>query len=445
MNSLYKTVQQRFSNYWTPLLASLAIVSLIAIAPASSVPLSATGNLPPAGPLFSTVAQEDEPGDGDEEQPEERGIVGLVEVVVARADIPIGERFRPELVEIEQRPSNNVAVRAGVTFNEVELIVGQIAKTHISEGQAILAPMVALSSTDLAGFGSDLSLFVDRQDVAVAFPISSLSGTSFAMRPGDFIDVLMSFNLIELDVEFQTALPNRLERVDEEALRNGAPFLFPATVRGRLEVIPELGNAIVQITPQGLTIGEQFLANGDGLDGSEEAPDRDTSFSASELNDLQIPRRVTQLTVQQAEVLWVGTWDRPYLGVNAPSGSLFANELTGGRSTTLNRSDILADVVILSLPVQDALVLKWALEEPGADVDLALRSQGDNAVYFTTSVSLPQLVEQAGLSIPEPGQFDLQPRLDGSDIPRLPAVSPEDTKKDDDNQGGNNGNDGTDN
>lgn len=408
--------------------------------------LALNSSLPPNDINFAVSAQEDGEGgdeEGEEAPTQERGVVALVEVVVASVDIPAGERIRSELLTTESRPSDNVAIRAGVTYGEPDLLIGQIAKTDIDEGQAILRPMIALSSTDLPNIGSDLSLFVDRQRVAVAFPISRYSGVSYAMRPGDFVDVLMSFNMVELDLEFQTALPNLLELVDEAALESGQPFLFPATSRGRLEVISELNNTIVQITPQQTFQTEEVATGGENQQASDDV--------AVITETQQRPRRVTQLTVQQAEVLWVGTWEDPYLGVPIPIEPT-VNLLDEGEGGLLSgdgeeaaapqplisdptifdqyRSSIQPDVVILSMPVQDALVLKWALEEPGSDIDLVLRSQGDNALYFTTSVSLPQLVEQAGLSIPEPSQFDLHPRIDGSSIPRLPAVNPEENVSD---------------
>lgn len=392
------------------------LASVLALFPGNGV--NAPANLPPSDPLFSVVAQEDG-GDqaqqeGDETPTEPDRIIGLVDVVVAQADIPVGERLRPELLTVERRPSDNIAVRVGVTYSDIALLDGQIAKIDISEGQAVLAPMIALSSTDLANIGSDLALFVDRSKVAVAFPISRYSGASYGMRPGDFVDVLMSFNMIELDIEFQTALPNKLERVDEAALDEGLPFLFPSTSSGRLEVIPELNNTIVSITPKGLTTTPAPMDGTAGTAAGDATAAPVTTSDGFEL--LQRPRRVTQLTLQQVEVLWVGTWDDPDLSA-----------VSGTNPVPLpQRGELRPDVVILSLPVQDALVLKWALEEPGADIDLALRSQGDNALYFTTSVSLPQLVEQAGLSIPEPAQFDLQPRIDGTGIPRLSPRSQED-------------------
>jgi hypothetical protein len=80
-------------------------------------------------------------------------------------------------------------------------------------------------------------------------------------------------------------------------------------------------------------------------------------------------------------------------------------------------------MVILSMTSQDALALKWALER-GVDIDLALRAQGDNTVFFTTSVSLPQIVNEGGLAVPPESDFDLHPRLEEIIIPVLPDEAP---------------------
>jgi hypothetical protein len=87
------------------------------------------------------------------------------------------------------------------------------------------------------------------------------------------------------------------------------------------------------------------------------------------------------------------------------------------------RSETQPDVVILSMLAQDALALKWALET-GINVDLALRAQGDNSVFTTTSVSLPQIFEQGFMVAPEPSEVGLQPRVDAVPTPGLPPSPP---------------------
>ena len=328
--------------------------------------------------------------------------INYVDVVVARARIPIGTRISADLVQITQRPETNIAVLAGVTFAETDQLVGQIARTHISEGQEILSPMLAVSATALTALGSDLSLYVDEGRVAVAFPIYPFSGLAYALRPGDKVDVMMSLSLIEIDPEFRSALPNLTQRVDQEALLEGRAFLFSPTTQGRLELIPTV-NLVAEIAPGG------------GQEGTQRA------------------RQVTQLTIQQAEVVWVGTWNNqgtvPDLTPPGPAPTPSAGE-TGAtvattNETTRQRLELRPDVVILSMPAQDALALKLA-QETGINIDLALRSQGDNTFFATTGVSLPERVELGGLTIPEPGEYDLEERFDEAPVPFLPPAPPRD-------------------
>jgi Flp pilus assembly protein CpaB len=321
--------------------------------------------------------------------------VRFVPVVVAIVDLPVGERIREELVRVENRPDDNVAVVAGVTFDSTDLVVGQILKTKVSTGQEIIRPMLALNPTDLVTMGSDLALYVDQGRISVAVPIDRYSGAAYAMRPGDLVDVLMSLKLVQLDPDFQTARPNVWIRIFEPGLLNGTEFLFGRSSEGRLEFIPELGSPAV--------VGPT-------------------------LDDTQVPRRVTQLTIQQAEVIWMGSWLDPTNGlVQAFSADavLTVDEAQDPEAPapvpTPQTVQLTPDIVILSMTVQDALALKLAFET-GVEIHLALRSQGDNSVFITLGVSLPQIVDQGILAIPEPSEFGLEPRLDLVPTPGVPDI-----------------------
>jgi len=359
------------------------------------------------GPLDSVLPGSDEPVEqAVESAPQEPGQppptptpeVQFVPVVVAVTDLPVGERIRSDLIVLENRPETNVAVVAGVTFSDPDQVEGQILKTAVSEGQEILRPMLALNPSDIASMGSDLSLYIDQGEVAVAFPINQFSGAAYAMRPGDLVDAFMTMRMVDLDPEFQTELPNIVERVDEAALQDGSAFLFPETKDGRLELIPNL-NSVALIAP------------GEGKE--------------------PIPRRVSQLTLQQMEVIWVGTWREPRLSMgqefdaDAIHDSLAVPTAVPGDALPSEdpRAEDRPDVIILSMSSQDALALKWALES-GTDIDLVLRAQGDNSVFTTTSVSLPQAFEQGVLAAPESSEVGLQPRIDVVPTPGVPVNPP---------------------
>src|SRR5690606_18161029 len=88
-------------------------------------------------------------------QPTATPTVNYVSVVVARVDLPVGQRITPDLLLVERRPATNIAVQAGVTFENIDELVGQIVRVKVSRGQEILRPMLALNTTDLSAFGSD--------------------------------------------------------------------------------------------------------------------------------------------------------------------------------------------------------------------------------------------------------------------------------------------------
>lgn len=334
------------------------------------------------------------------------------DVVVAVVDLPVGVVITEEVLQVRSWPDNNVAVVGNYVFNNLEDVVGMITRTEIDAGQAILDSMVALTPSDLLSMGSDLALYVNNGNVAVAFPIDRFSGAAYAMRPGDRVDVLMSLQFINIDQEFASALPNLVARVNEAALEEGVSFLLPEYAEGRLELVPGL-NLVGMIGPRGQ---QEWL----GADPNDRPL-------------LQIPRRTTQLTIQQANVVWVGTWQDPreVEAANIAAQEAAVAQQQAGASLAvptpqpvLQRTERQPDIVILSMPAQDALVLKWALDR-GLDVDLVLRAQNDTSVFTTVSVTLPQLVEQSGFTIPERTEEDLSPRADEVEPPSVPSTPPE--------------------
>lgn len=382
------------------LVAALAVILIIATQ-TDGGPLA--GLLPGGNGEVEETPVPEEPG---APPPTATPSIRLVPVVVARTELPVGQLLTNEVLEVEMRPNDNVALQGGYTFSEPEEVIGRIVKIGIAEGQAILEPMLAANPTDIGALGSDLALYVPTGEVAVAFPINQLSGAAYAMRPGDAVDVLMSLRIVEIDPEFRSILPNLTARVIESRLLAGQEFLFLEVAQGRLEFIPGI-NQVAEIVPREAGEGEEFV---------------------EEIGE-QIPQRVTQLVIQQAEVLWVGTWQDPEEQRRAQEATRTAEVATAQAAGVepppamtpdpFGRQGI-PDIVVLSMPAQDALVLEWARLR-GIDIDLALRAPGDNSVFVTTSVSLPQIIDQGALAIPPQSDIDLAPR---ADVVTPPALTP---------------------
>ncbi|MCP4356648.1 MAG: hypothetical protein GY796_01360 [Chloroflexi bacterium] len=324
------------------------------------------------------------------------------QVVVAKVRLPVGEILTTDILEVEMRPLTNVALQGGYTFTDTKQLVGRIVKVEVSRGQELLSPMIAFNPTDIAAFGSDLALYVPTGKVAVALPIDRFNAASLAMRPGDKVDVVMTLRTVEIDPDFRSALPNLVERVIQSALLNGQAFLFPPVDEGRLEFVPELGQvaAIVPGAHGGIVSQDWPIGN-------------------------PVPKRVTQMTIQQAEVLYVGQWIDPRRLEREQEAAQVAIEATqaaaveGGEPVIIatptpipSRLNSNPGMVIISISAQDALALKYARERE-VKLDLVLRSPGDQTEFVTTSVSLPQIIDQGGLAIPESADVDLfNPEID---------------------------------
>ena len=389
----------------------LLILVLILVGALALVLLGNSGTGPLAG-FFNRDEGDGEvteqPGEEDTSEPllpPPTATPGLENVVVAKANIPVGTMLTEDLLVVQRWPRTNIALQGGYTFTDTARLVGRIAKVDVSRGQSLLSPMLALNPTDIASFGSDLALYVPFGEVAVAFPVDRFNGAALAMRPGDMVDLMMTLRIVSIDPQFGTVLPNQVQRILQSALLDGQPFLFEKDIYGRLEFIPEI-NQVAAIVPSII-----------GLDGQD--------FTEG----LPIPKRVTQLTIQQARVLYVGTWVDPreqeqqQIAAQAAAQAGADGSAAPTPTPIPSRQEDSPDVVILSMSSQDALSLNWAMLR-GVDINLALRSPGDQTVFVTTSVSLPQIIDQGGLAIPEQSNFDLHPSMNDVSPPFIPPVNP---------------------
>lgn len=281
-----------------------------------------------------------------------------------------------------------------------EQVIGLITRTDIEREQPILRTLLTEDLTDLSEVGSDTAAQLPQGLVAVALPIDKLSGVAYAVQPGDHIDLIFSFLVVDVDEEFQTALPNWVYEVEygqfnEEGARITADVNpeFDALL-GRIETIPpgELAN-IVPAEPQR-------------------------------------PRLVTQRGVVDALVLYVGQYPPGGESVGGPpegtSGS-YAREYgvtptPGGGETRPPYSEEVPppDVITLGVPPQDAVVIAWAVNAQ-VDITLAIRSTSDVPNTSTSSVTLQYMFETYNVVVPPRLTYSLEPSLR---VPPTPITPP---------------------
>jgi pilus assembly protein CpaB len=127
--------------------------------------------------------------------------VEFEQVVVARQ--PIAEEEPIEgLVGLADMPKDYVPQGALRSLEGTEEL---IAAGPIPQN-AVIHPSMLISRAELAQEGA-LGKLVEQGLLAVAFPINELSSVSYGIRPGDHIDVLMTFSFMDIDQETQVTEP----------------------------------------------------------------------------------------------------------------------------------------------------------------------------------------------------------------------------------------------
>lgn len=288
---------------------------------------------------------------------------GVREIVVAAQNIPRGSRIGSDAVQIASWPET--AVPEG-TLTNVEDALGRVTRVEVLRGMPIIQNMLAEAIGDLAKIGSDAAVQVPSGKVAYALPVSRYSSVAWAIQPGDHVDAIISLLVLELDEEFQTALPNSFSCVQPpqgEECQGG--------VLGRFEVLPN--GWVVNVTP-----------------GGEERP-----------------RLVTQLTVQDAVVLRVGDW----IGEVQPTPPPEEQVAEEGQQQPVQPERAAVEPLTLIVTPQDAMVLKYA-EEVGASIDLVLRSTADaDKVVTTDMVTLQYIFNRFKIELPPQLPYGVTPPL----------------------------------
>jgi len=291
----------------------------------------------------------------------ERVEIPTTDVIVALQPLPRGAEFVQGSIGRRAWPVDNVP--PGAIADEAETI-GKVVKTEIFQGQVIVRDML----TDLAG-GDDASFQIPTGRVAVAYPIDRQSSVAYAIQEDDYVDILITAFFLDVDEEFQTRLPNKVQ------------FFFP-------QLDPETGEPI----------GFSFDA--------ETAPDEGRFVvGAGDLPAIvfpredQIPRRVAQLTVQAAKVIRVGAWQEE------PPPPPPAGEEDNPDAQPVAPQSTLPNVVTLAVTPQDALVLLW-LRTSGIYSEMALRAAGEeSADHLTEAVTLQYMLTRFNIAVPPKIEF----------------------------------------
>ncbi len=310
-------------------------------------------------------------------------VVDIVNVIVVTQKIPRGGVVQGSVLGMVPIP-RDLFIQG--MYSDINAVEGQMAKFDLEAGIPLTDGMLADSTEELSTTGSLAALSIPRGMVAVSVPIDRLASVSYALQPGDHVNVMVTLNMIDLDPDFQTALPN-----------NAATVIAPG-------VPPELGNNYLTVRIEGGE-GTSVVGKGEALPVIGE-----TIYSVP--SEEQRPRMVSQALLQDAIVLHVG--DFTQAGEEAAAGNGQGPETVQAEGAPPPQDGEQAEVrplpetISLIVTPQDAITLNY-LVNLGAEMSLALRSAGDESRVATESVTLQFLLEKYNIAIPVKLPYGVEP------------------------------------
>jgi pilus assembly protein CpaB len=315
-----------------------------------------------------------DPGQGGPSLPQDSTAapveVQFVEVIVAVQELPRGFPITEDAIDsrlwpIQSAPQNGILSRDDA--------IGKIARTDIAREAPILYNQLVDNLRDIGQAGSDAAAVMPPGRVGIAVPIDRLTNVANAPQSGDYVDVILSFLIVDVDEEFQSRLPNSITLT---TLRQDGTLEFQSGIEGRVEPSGDF--------PYPVIVGP---------------------------SETMRPRLVTQLTVQQALVINVGDFpeDGDFLGrrpTPTPIATPEGQEANAAPPPTIPPKDI----ITLAVEPQDAVVLVWAIESR-LPITLTLRAVGDLNRNATNAVTLEYMISTYNVPQPPRLPYALEPAI----------------------------------
>lgn len=259
-------------------------------------------------------------------------------------------------------------------IRDPQQVVGKFAAFPLKQGMLLSLDMVS----DRPGMnqpGSEAAKVISPGLVAISIPINRLDAVAFAIRDGDHVNIIATTLFVDLDASFQSILPNTFGHVVNAGVPpDAAPLVVLGEVGdqhsgGRAELDPTLNQAIYYVP-----------------------------------SEPQRPRLVSQMVLQDIQVLHVGTFSLVDAPVATPDPSQ-AN--AAPTAAPVARPDI----ITLIVTPQDAVSLTYMMNT-GVKLTLTLRAPDDTTRAETEAATLQYLLSQYAIPVPAKLPYGIQPRTD---------------------------------
>ncbi len=296
-----------------------------------------------------------------------------VEVVVSLQTVPRGFRMTAAELATEIRLAEEVEPNV---ITNVEDAVGLFTRTDIYQGETLTRDQLVRDITAVGQNDYGPSSLIPPGYVAMSVPIDRLGAVGYAIQNGDFVDILITFILFQVDEQFQSRLPN------------DATFF--------LESEQETGTSDEEGNPQTETVPLLYTLSPYGRF-EEQADGSIVHVSPSEPTQRGVH---VAFLIQNAKVIQVGPWQPP-LPALLPTPTIDP-EVDPEQQTVdppTPQPTPVPDVALIALPPQQQLFLKYAVET-NSIIDFALRGVNDGELYPVENVTLDYIVQRFSVEIP---------------------------------------------
>jgi Flp pilus assembly protein CpaB len=292
----------------------------------------------------------------------------LIPVVVSIQTVPRGWRMTEEELALDLRRAEEVGSNV---ITNLEDAVGLYARTDIFQGETLTYDALIKDPTLVGVEEYGPSSLIPEGYVAQGVPMDRLSSVAYGLAAGDYVDVMVTFLIYEIDEEFQTLLQNsatfflsEVEAVEEAEEVERREFILVVDPFGRIEQLPN---------------GELAL-----ITASEEQRPVQVSF-----------------VLQGAKVIQVGSYF-PAEIVAVPTATPTPDPAatpTPEAGVVPTPTPLPPDVIVLAMTPQQQLVMKYAVES-AATIHYALRGPGDGQVYAVDNIDLDYFLNRFGFDPP---------------------------------------------
>jgi len=301
-------------------------------------------------------------------------VVEMTTIVISIQPIQRGREITSDVITTIPFPRAELVEGAYLTTPEE--VIGKRAKVDIEARMPLNSNLLV----DQSMRNSPPAFQIPRGQVAIAIPISNLSSVAYGLQSGDHVNVIVTLLMVDLDVEFQSKLPNLTGvAVAPGTTAEGGPTTKTMTITktessiGRTELDATLGEP-VYVMPS-------------------EAPR---------------PRLVSQTLIQDAVVLQSGTFSQTaQQPATTTDPAAQPTPATEQQTTTTSYPDS----ITLIVNPQDAVTLNYLILA-GGKLNLVMRSAGDDQRIATEAVTLQFVIDQYGIPNPAKLPYGLEPRFD---------------------------------